>query len=142
MASHNESPTLPQSIPVEDPDAITPAPPLTADEQTESDMKDTASNKYATSGNAVSLLSGDTVDSPVSPKTPIPPRQYNFDRNDEKEFHHYITKAHTCVRQGHLTASADKDKDITKLSEMVSQMTHLLAASGIVCYTTSVHFKY
>jgi hypothetical protein len=33
---------------------------------------------------------------------------------------------------GHPNPSLDKDKDIEKLSKMVSQLTHLLAAAGAV----------
>ena len=158
---NKSSPTLPETKSDKQPTLDPPINMTSVDGQAEPEVKETASSKYSTSGKGVSLISGDTVDHPISPKAPISPREFNFNRKDENEFQLYIAKAHTCVRQGecpvsspiraftfpiildtykiisdqllgHPTSSPDKDKDLTKLSEMVSQMTHLLAASGIV----------
>jgi hypothetical protein len=149
MEGDNTSPTLPHNMPETEPALDPPIIMTSIDGHTDAEIKETASSKYATSGNEKSVISGDTVDHPISPKTSIPPRRYQYNRKDENDFHHYINKAHTCVRQGitllpnnteadsnirtgHPVTSSDKDKDLVKLSEMVSQMTHLLAASGVV----------
>ncbi len=99
MDSNHNSPTL-----LEDKsDKKSLLPPInvsSVDGQAEHGVKDAASSKYATSGNGVSLGSGDSANNPISPKTPISPRQYNFERKDETAIQHYITKAHTSVRQG------------------------------------------
>ena len=99
MDSSNDAPSLPEDKSGKK-SLLPPIDMSCVDGQAEHEVKDAASSKYATSGNAVSLDSGDSANKPISPKTPISPRQYNFKRKDETEIQHYIAKAHTSVRQG------------------------------------------
>ena len=163
MNTKKSSPSLTESKSNNQPAHNTSINKAQVDDKAKPEVKETVSSKDNSSGNGVplSLISGDSVDNPVSPKTSIAPRRYHFEHKDEKDLHFYIAKAHTCVRQGkhyasqsiryedleiscllassksdkstgHPTTSSDKDKDLARLSEMVSQMTHLLAASGVV----------
>lgn len=99
MDSSNDTPKLPQNK-TDKKSFLPPVDMSSVDGQAEHEVKDAASSKYATSGNAVSLGSGDSANNPISPKTPISPRLYNFKRKDETDIQHYIAKAHTSVRQG------------------------------------------
>lgn len=61
--------------------------------------------------------------------------QYNFSKKDKENYLRFISQAHAAMRNKS-TLVLKEDKDIIALTQMVSQMTHLLAASGVV----SAHF--
>lgn len=57
--------------------------------------------------------------------------QYNFSKKDKENYRRLISLAHTAVRDNSTTVFTE-EKEIFALTKMVSQMTHLLAASGMV----------
>lgn len=78
---------------------------------------------------------------PTSPGTPTSPGSgtnvspsYHFNRRHEVQAQHYITKSHALVK-GNSAAPLDADRDLSKFGEMVSELTHLLAAAGVVSWT-------
>lgn len=83
-------PTMTQENPEKD--GVTTHPPSDGNHELES--------KDAKSTDGVSAVGGDTGDHPISPKTPVSPRRYQYAPRDERDLQHWITKAHSCVRQG------------------------------------------
>lgn len=59
---------------------------------------------------------------------------YNFSKKDKEKYLRNISLAHAAVRDNSTTVFTE-EKDIFALTQMVSQMTHLLAASGMVSVT-------
>lgn len=57
--------------------------------------------------------------------------RYKYSRPEEKKAFQIIAKAHAATDRDSVPELGE-DKDVFKLTEMVSQMTHLLAASGMV----------
>lgn len=56
-----------------------------------------------------------------------------FSHDEETKAKHFIARAHG-VAHGTSTAVFKDEEEITKLTEMVSQLTHLLAACGVVSH--------
>lgn len=57
--------------------------------------------------------------------------QYKFSKKDKENFLSLISLAHAAVRDNSATVFTE-EKDVFALTKLVSQMTHLLAASGMV----------
>lgn len=77
-----------------------PAQTTNNDPVEKSDSKDATSIKDAISTNHFSIVTNDSVDCPISPKTALSSHRFQFSRRDERDAGHWIEKAHTCVRQG------------------------------------------
>ena len=76
--------------------------------------------------------------------TPIPvkdgaaietPPRFKYSQEEETKAQGFISRAHAATH-GTATAIFTDDQDIKKLTEMVSQLTHLLAACGSVSTST------
>jgi hypothetical protein len=97
------------------------------DDKTSPDANDPTSLTFPTSPSPTSH---------TSPKTTNSTSQlYHYKRKDEETFKTNVAKAHAIVGgESTIQALADDDKDkvVATYATMVSQMSHLLAAAGLV----------
>ena len=124
MAQRSTSATLPQNRP--DSDGPTSAVAAVTNGKTEKgDSKAPSEDAGKQATNGCNSSTNDTA-------SVLTNKSSKFNRRDVELTHRYIAQAHNAVRHGSAFVVQDKDKDIAYLAEMVSQMTHLLAAAGIV----------
>ena len=144
MAERSTSLTLPQNRP--DGDELYPTSATTANG---ADVKvevtlgtgaggvgDNRASELATGTNGVEAVeTPDVAASPIKDSASIitadTQSRYTFSQKENEKSLRFITKAHAASPTDSTPAFKD-DKDIITLTQMVSQMTHLLAASGVV----------
>jgi hypothetical protein len=111
---------------------VSPATDGTADEK-----KDEAptTNGHSKDNQVLDVTSNEGTPSPMkdaaSIKTADSRPQYKHSRAEEKQALLFINRSHA-FNDADTASTFKSDQEILKLTEMVSQMTHLLAASGMV----------
>lgn len=151
MAERSTSLTMPQNRPNDDDDKpalltsstttrdgegvkieVSPATDGPANDKT-GDTTD--NNRSAKASQAPDVTSNEGTSTPVkdtaSIKTADSHPQYKFSRSEERRVLQFISRSHAVI-DADPSSAFKSDQEILKLTEMVSQMTHLLAASGMV----------